>query len=169
MVKGVDVDLTDRNGATALMHACQRVQSRDPCQLLITFNARLNMQDSKGNTALHYCVAYNNMTCLEILVERGASMEIKNQKGQTAVELAMAQKKFNTASLLRMLQDDDKQNVPSLFRPLSSNKETRKFFTRLYPFLFLFYFGLVCEIAVSWYVKLIAALLFWPVSYAFNM
>lgn len=80
IVKGVDVDLPDRNGVTALMHACQRVQSRDPCQLLITFNARLNIQDSKGNTALHYCVAYNNITCLEILVERGASLDIKNQK-----------------------------------------------------------------------------------------
>lgn len=80
LVKGVDVDLRDRNGSTALMHACQRVQSRDPAQLLITFNASLNAQDSKGNTALHYCIAYNNLTCLEILIERGASVDIKNKK-----------------------------------------------------------------------------------------
>ena len=80
LVKGADVDLPDRHGVTPLMHACQRVQSRDPAQLLVTFNARLNVQDSKGNTALHYCVAYNNLTCLEILVERGASVDIKNNK-----------------------------------------------------------------------------------------
>lgn len=80
LVKGVDVDMPDRHGVTPLMHACQRVISRDPTQLLITFNARLNLQDTKGNTALHYCVAYNNFTCLEILIERGASVDIKNHK-----------------------------------------------------------------------------------------
>lgn len=80
LVKGVDVDAPDQSGLTPLMHACQRVQSRDPTQLLITFNARVNAQDPKGNTALHYCVAYNNLTCLEVLIDRGASIDIKNAK-----------------------------------------------------------------------------------------
>lgn len=169
LVKGVDVDMVDRNGATALMHACQRVQSRDPTQLLITFNARLNLQDSNGNTALHYCVAYNNYTCLDILVERGASMEIKNKKGQTPLELAVAQKKFNMASIIRMHADEDRLKIPRFVRPLSASKETRRFFTRLYPFLFLFYFGMVFEVSMVWYLKLLVALIFWPVSYAFNV
>jgi ankyrin repeat protein len=83
LVKGIDADMPDRNGATPLMHACQRVYSRDPAQLLITFNARLNAQDAKGNTPLHYCVAYNNPTVMEILLNKGASLDIRNLKVKT--------------------------------------------------------------------------------------
>lgn len=80
IVKGIDPDMPDQNGVTALMHACQRVHSRDPAQLLITFNARLNLQDQKGNTPMHYCVAYNNLLVMEILMKKGASLDVKNLK-----------------------------------------------------------------------------------------
>jgi ankyrin repeat protein len=47
---------------------------------LVTFNANLNAQDNKGNTALHYSIAYNNVAVMKLLVEKGASLEIKNHK-----------------------------------------------------------------------------------------
>ena len=55
-------------------------KSRDPAQLLITFNARINAQDNKGNTPLHYCIAYNNSTVMQVLLDKGASLDIKNLK-----------------------------------------------------------------------------------------
>ena len=54
--------------------------SRNPAQLLVTFNADLNVQDNKGNTALHYSIAFNNLAVMKLLVEKGASFEIKNHK-----------------------------------------------------------------------------------------
>lgn len=52
--------------------------SRDPAQLLITFNARLNAQDIRGNTPLHYCIQFNNLVVMRILLDKGASLEVKN-------------------------------------------------------------------------------------------
>lgn len=54
--------------------------SRDPAQLLCTFNARINAQDNKGNTPLHYCIAYNNLEVMQVILSKGASMDIKNHK-----------------------------------------------------------------------------------------
>jgi hypothetical protein len=90
-------------------------------------------------------------------------------KGQDVIEFALAQKKNYAAQLLRALKDDDKQNLPRLLRPLSTNKETRKFFTRLYPFLLLFYFGFIFELSINWWLKFVLILLFWPISYTFNL
>ena len=53
---------------------------RNTAQLLVSFNANLNVQDKKGNTALHYSVAYNNAAVMKLLAEKGASLEIKNHK-----------------------------------------------------------------------------------------
>ena len=81
--------MPDKQGATPLMYAAQRIHSRDPAQLLMTFNARLNAQDHKGNTPLHYCVAFNNHVVLQILLEKGASLDIKNNKVNISSSLSL--------------------------------------------------------------------------------
>jgi palmitoyltransferase len=160
--------MPDKYGVTPLMYACQRVHSRDPAQLLITFNARINAQDPKGNTALHYCVAYNNMTVLEILLNKGASLDIKNNKGLTAQGLAIDRKKFNLSTFISNQTDLDKELLPRVLHPLAKNKDIRKFFTQLYPFFLMFYIAAVAESTATWPYKAVAFALIYPISYGFN-
>jgi len=101
IAKGIDTDMPDKNGASPLMYAAQRIHNRDPAQLLITFNARLNAQDNKGNTPLHYCIAYNNATVMQVLLDKGASLDIKNLKGLTPIEFALDRKKMNAVGILK--------------------------------------------------------------------
>lgn len=168
LVKGVDPDMPDKFGVTPLMYAAQRVHSRDPAQLFITFNARINAQDPKGNTALHYCVAYNNMTVMDILINRGASIDIKNNKGLTAYELAVDRGKHHIAQFIRAQADTDKDLLPGVLRTFSKDKETRKLMTRLYPFLILGYLGLLFESTINWYYKFALLVILYPISFAFN-
>lgn len=168
LAKGMDADMPDKNGASPLMFAAQRIHNRDPAQLLITFNARLNAQDSKGNTPLHYCVAYNNATVMKILLEKGASLDIKNLKGLSPVEFALDRKKMNAVAIMNSYKDD-KENLPPILRTLSKNKDVRKNLTRSYPFFLLFYVGFVLEQDISWTSKALIIGFFYAISYGYNI
>lgn len=168
LVKGIDTDFPDKNQVTPLMFAAQRIHSRDPAQLLITFNANLNAQDSKGNTPLHYCVAFNNATVMDVLLKKGASLNIPNKKGQTPIDLAYDRKKMNAVQFLKSYQDD-KESVPAFLRNLTRDKETKKFFTRLYPFLVLYYVVFVLESPYHWFVKILLYLVLYGISYVFRI
>ncbi len=122
LAKGIDPDLKDKNGVTPLMFAAQRIQSRDPAQLLVTFNARMNVQDNKGNTPLHYCVAFNNATVMKILLDRGASLDVKNNKGLDPIEFAIDRSKGSAASMMRLVKNDDRSDLAPFLRSIGKNK-----------------------------------------------
>ncbi len=42
-----------------------------------------SMNSNKGNTPLHYAIAYNNIPVLKLLLEKGANLTIKNKKVST--------------------------------------------------------------------------------------
>ena len=54
-------------------------------RLLIKANASVNTQDRKGNTALHYAVAYSYTPLAAYLVSHGADDSIPNVKGNTCL------------------------------------------------------------------------------------
>lgn len=168
LAKGLDANMKDKNGVTPLMFAAQRIHSRDPAQLLLTFSARMNVQDSKGNTPLHYCVAFNNVTVMKILLEKGASLDIKNNKGLDPVEFAIDRGKGSAAAMMRMSRDEDRNNLPGFLRSIGKNKDLRKQGTRFYPFLLIFYFGMVFDSSLSFYLKLFLIAMFYGVSFSFN-
>jgi ankyrin repeat protein len=56
--KQLPVDSKDRFGNTALMVACQS-GSKKMIKVSLRFGANLNAQNFKGNTALHFCFAFN--------------------------------------------------------------------------------------------------------------
>lgn len=169
LAKGLDPDIKDKNGATALMFAAQRIHSRDPAQLLITFNSRLNAQDNKGNTPLHYCVAYNNSTVMKILLEKGASLDVKNNKGLNPIEFSIDRGKGGAAKMMQISKDDDRDKLPGFIRSISKNKDTRKLGTRIYPFFLLFYIGLVFEANITWISKSIFIAALYGISYLYQM
>lgn len=82
----------------------------------------MNVQDNKGNTPLHYSVAYNNPTVMKILLERGASLDIKNNKGLDPIEFAIDRNKGMAAGLMRLDQNDDRRNLTPFLRSIGKNK-----------------------------------------------
>lgn len=168
LAKGLDPDMKDKNGVTPLMFAAQRIHSRDPAQLLLTFNARMNVQDNKGNTPLHYCVAFNNATVMKILLDNGASLDVKNHKGMNPIQFALDRGKGSAASMMRLATNDDKDLLPSVVRPIGKNKEMRKLGTRIYPFFMFFYFGMLFEASISIYLKLALFIAVYGISFVWK-
>jgi palmitoyltransferase ZDHHC13/17 len=169
LVNGVDPDMPDKNGVTPLMYAAQRTHSRDPAQLLLTFNAHINAQDPKGNTPLHYCVAYNNKQVSQLLLERGGvSLDIKNLKGQTPREFALDRKKVWVAAMLESFEEKKTNHLPPILRTIAANKTIRMNASRLFPFLLLLYYGIIFQIDASWWYKLFMFGLSYPIAYAYK-
>ena len=81
MNKGFDANSEDGNGNTLLIVAAQQVNI-GLCEMLIKRDARVNHQNSHGNTALHYAMAYDPSGDLgEFLIANGADDMIENQWG----------------------------------------------------------------------------------------
>lgn len=49
-------------------------------QIFLTYDAKTNIQDQEGNTALHYCVEVDNWLIIEILLKYGSNPDIKNKR-----------------------------------------------------------------------------------------
>lgn len=56
-------------------------------QLCRQFPECVKMQDSRGNTLLHYAVLFENSLLMDTLINEGAPIDIKNNKGKTAYDL----------------------------------------------------------------------------------
>eukprot|EP00752_Nemacystus_decipiens_P014642 g13039.t1 len=79
--KGFPVDTEDEHGNTALMVACQNVNT-ELCELLLRRGADVNHRNGRGNTPLHYAMAYDPQGVLgELLISRGGDDTIANQDG----------------------------------------------------------------------------------------
>jgi len=78
---GFPVDAEDGEGNSLLLLACQQVNKRIVEMLLIR-GANVNHQNSQGNTALHFALAFDTAGMLgEYLIEQGADDSIENLQG----------------------------------------------------------------------------------------
>lgn len=69
IARGVNPDLQDRGGMTALMWAAWKVCALDPVRLLLTLGANPSLVDqSHGNTALHWAILARNTTAISTLI-----------------------------------------------------------------------------------------------------
>jgi uncharacterized protein len=80
---GADVNATDKNGRTVLMHA--RLGPLDIFKLLIKHGASVNAQDNNGETALIKCASSGSMDKAALLIEAGADVNLKDKNGKTAL------------------------------------------------------------------------------------
>ena len=55
---------------------------------MLQYGGNKNLQNGKGNTALHESSAAGHVTCVRVLLEYGADVNIKNLKGLAAVQLS---------------------------------------------------------------------------------
>ncbi len=84
---GVNVNVTNKSAATALMFAAQS-NTAQAVEILIHAGAVLDAQDDSGNTALIYAASYNNDDVVDTLIDAGADRDITNHAGHRASEYA---------------------------------------------------------------------------------
>eukprot|EP01041_Mallomonas_annulata_P003889 gene3889-7762_t len=80
---GFPVDMEDERGHTLLLVAAQNSNKR-MVEMLLARGANINHQNTLGNTALHYAMAFDTDGLLgEYLIERGADDTLENADGMT--------------------------------------------------------------------------------------
>ena len=82
-----DVNCVDWNGITPLMVAAHQGHE-ELVKKLIFANAKVEMQDSDGLTALHHAASQNRIQCGILLVEGGASVRTKSDYSKTPLDMA---------------------------------------------------------------------------------
>ncbi|XP_065346539.1 uncharacterized protein LOC135943802 [Cloeon dipterum] len=86
---GVDVDLQDEEGFTALHLAARSNKNPEVVKILLEKGAQVHLTDNKKRTALHH--AFKNSEVTEVvqkLLEYGADVNSQDEEGFTALHLA---------------------------------------------------------------------------------
>ena len=109
---GAIIDLRDRNGYTALIHAAIGEEGETNemnmnryiqiAKLLIDAGADINIQDNRGLTALMHACINERAKMVSFLIDEGADISLENRGGQTAFDMASDDVKrlFNERKLL---------------------------------------------------------------------
>jgi len=109
---GGDVDERDRDGRTALHHAC--IQNDRPLvDLLLAFNAQVASADSAGWTPLHFAARNHQVDIAGALLESGAPVDAADSHGSTPLFRAVFESRGRgdmIEFLLRAGADRDRKN-----------------------------------------------------------
>src|SRR5438034_3448472 len=95
---GSDVNTTDKDGTTALMHSVIESDVR-MMKLLIDKGANVNMKNSQDSTALMY--AATNLAKTRVLLDAGAEVKVKGKRGATPMSVAVTT--FGSTPVLKLL------------------------------------------------------------------
>jgi len=103
--RGAKVGLKDKDGVTALSHACKLGQEQLVSIMLEeASDFDLNAQDKQGNTALHYAAMSGNFVVLNLLLSKlkrfKLSVDKLNIKGETPLIIASKSGNFFCARIL---------------------------------------------------------------------
>ena len=96
--RGVDVNHTDNDGMTALMHLIDKNAAKE----LLRAGADINIADHEGNTALHHALMCGDQTTARYLIRKGADYNRSNNYGETPVQLAV---EHGCESVLELMTD----------------------------------------------------------------
>ena len=83
--RGIDANVVDTFGNTALIVACQNGHGRI-VKMAERYGGNVNAKNNKGNTALHFTVQLGFNALGDFLVEKGADKDAKNAAGLTPYE-----------------------------------------------------------------------------------
>lgn len=79
-IEGLNPDSKDQNGNTILIIAAQNDNKRI-VKLALRYGAQINMQNSMGNTALHFASEYKYINISNYLIQKGADPNLTNLRG----------------------------------------------------------------------------------------
>lgn len=86
----VDIDMLDKEGNNALVHAYS-LGNYEVFKKLIELGININNKNNEGNTVLHLCVRDNMLDYVEVLLQGNADKRAKNNLGLTPVDIANSQ------------------------------------------------------------------------------
>lgn len=106
--KGAKVNVADENGLTPLHRAVSGLFAKPNIAVLkalIVAGADADAQDNKGETALMYVVADENIdiSFAKMLIENGANPNLTNNENNTALQLAIIKERKEAIALLKPL------------------------------------------------------------------
>lgn len=96
---------------------------------------KINLQDEKGNTPLHYAVTHGNNLCAELLLKHGARLDIANADDNTPADVAELQQNIDfdntiedklkkTKEVIERHQETTKENIYTLSNSNDENHDS---------------------------------------------
>jgi ankyrin repeat protein len=107
LLKEIDI------GGSSLLHIAIIHSDLDFAKFLIDKGMDVNLQDNKGDTALHYCAAYNQYEIAECILEHNGKLDISDKYGNEPLWTATQNYK----------NYDDRIAIVKLFFGFGANKE----------------------------------------------
>jgi len=109
---GVDLNVTNSKGETALHHAFMK----DIIHLLVQNGITIDEKDSEGRTALHLAVFICHAPKIETLIELGCDVNAQDDKGQTALHLACKYHEIHHSMPPECIQDNQIEMIKMLLK-----------------------------------------------------
>jgi len=114
----INVNTTDENGNTALMHAATSSKV-NIAKLLLGAGADVHMKNKDRSTALIIAAWHGQVNMVEALINAGADVNVKNKAGNTALMIATANERKEIVRLLAAAGAVDKLDRTALMLPHS--------------------------------------------------
>jgi len=97
---GANPNIFENDGDPLLKTAVARSgpQGIDIVRLLVESGVDLNLQDRRGNTALHQAARMGKVAAIELLIDHGADVNVANGEGVTPLDIAVDEE---TVAMLR--------------------------------------------------------------------
>lgn len=118
--QGIEVNVTDEHGQTALMLAADQGHV-DTVKLLLQHRASLDLQNKLGGTALMLASFNGHLEVVTELLKAGADVNAKAKNGTTALMVASAMQNETAVQIINLLLDQkadlntqDKEGYTSL-------------------------------------------------------
>jgi ankyrin repeat protein len=102
--RGIEINVTDEYGQTALMLAADQGHV-DTAKIILQHGARLNLQNKRGGTALMFASFNGHLEIVTELLKAGADVNIKSKNGATALMQAAIMQNQTAVQIINILLD----------------------------------------------------------------
>jgi hypothetical protein len=121
---GVSPDVRDQHGNTLMILACQNGNKRI-VKICLRRCCDMDAQNLRGQTALHYCFAFNYRELGEYLISKGARDDLTNEYGMTCYDgLEPAEVRLHTTSQTSFFPSRPQQMYPHGRPPVDDDTES---------------------------------------------
>ena len=116
---------TGRYGNTALMLATQYHGYDKGVQVLLNASADVNIQNSRGNTALYFAADKGHLGICKMLLASGARASLTNSNGNTPLDNAQSNGHHEVCELLRSIMDST-ATQDKITKPVQDSSQPHK-------------------------------------------
>ncbi|KAJ3641462.1 hypothetical protein Zmor_027969 [Zophobas morio] len=136
ITRGIDVNIQNKSGATALHLVCEK-GSHESAHILLKYGSSINVVDKDNCSALHYASKSwtENRNIIKLLIEKGIDVNIQDESGNTALLFACKNCDYEITEMLfkvgSSINDMDKENNNALHYAAKAECENEDIFELL--------------------------------------